>query len=115
MASLSKDVIETSCEARNLFARTVISIAAEIKKAREWMPFIFLEWNDDRIEKDFRQSLHLNSKWEMYYHKGYKIIEYVPNEDNLRKELEKRGIHANGAVMAAMDALKRFGSIRIAH
>lgn len=94
----------------------MISIAAEIKKAREWMPFQFLDFQDDWLDNEFRKCIkEAKPQAKEYESHGYRIYEVTVDEDLLRKELEKRNINANEAVMIAMDALNRFGSIRIAH
>ena len=94
----------------------VISIAAEIKKAEQWMPFQFLDFQDEWLDSTFRACIEkAKPKMKVYTQCTYTILEFTVDEDLLRKELEKKDIHANEAVMIAMDALKRFGSIRIAH
>lgn len=94
----------------------LISIAAEIERAEPWTPFRFLEWNDEWLSNEFRKCLReAKPKAKEYESFGYRIYEITVDEDLLRRELERRNINANEAVMIAMDALKTFGSIRIAH
>lgn len=92
----------------------MISIAAEMEKLSN--PFIFLEWNDEKLESTFRQCISkAKPKMTDYFHRGHWITEFKVDETLLRKALEKEQIHTNGAVMAMLDALTTTGSIRIAH
>ena len=88
----------------------------EIEKAQEHQPFKFLDWNDQWLDSTFRACIEkAKPKMKVYTQCTYTILEFKVDETLPRKELEKRDIHANEAVMVMMDALKTFGSIRIAH
>ena len=89
----------------------MISIAKEIAKIQDKL----FDFRDSRIESEFRKQVHLASgkNWTMYTQRTHRIVEYKPDEEKLRTAL--KDLSENVMVMAALDVLKREGSIRFAH
>ncbi len=85
----------------------MISIKAEMERTPNVHPFMFLQWNDERLESDFKQCLaEVSPETKTDQSRGYTIIEQKPDIDKLKKALAKKGIAENLTVTGIVANLK---------